>query len=344
MYTCLCTCVARLQKWELVLHGTETLPEVDMMTGVNVVPVAPVSASSAGASASVDVQLNSIDVSEESWKPNPQVNICYTTRRIILHVWFFLQTRIDEMHRLHIQQMSAENASSGCVKSDSSTCLGLCLAVTLFFRLHMFDNKCGVSDALASLYGVRLIRNSSTVLWKYYRASSQSSSLTSSSPPPSSSSPSSSSSSSPLTQNHEEPKSQSTPLRVRGCAYHSVHNTSTLLHYSNCSHCERPFKQLPIDELALAEVTRNTLRVRLRARLHTQLRERVVNEMYVLIASLCLYCTLAARLLILHPVAPSDNPHYQQLATCHNVNVTLLAHHTTTTTIILQSSRLVLQS
>lgn len=96
--------LARLQKWELVLHGTETLPEVDMMTGVNVVPVAPVSASSAGASTSVDVQLNAIDVSEESWKPNPQ-------------------TRIDEMHRLHIQQMSAENASSGCVKSDSSTCL-----------------------------------------------------------------------------------------------------------------------------------------------------------------------------------------------------------------------------
>lgn len=84
-------CVARLQKWELVLHGTETLPEVDMMTGVNVVPVAPVSASSAGASTSVDVQLNAIDVSEESWKPNPQVNIYYTTTRIILHscVWFF---------------------------------------------------------------------------------------------------------------------------------------------------------------------------------------------------------------------------------------------------------------
>lgn len=51
----------------------------------------------------------------------------------------------------NVEKISAENASSGCVKTDSSSCLGLCLAVIFLYRLRFFINDTDVNTVFTWL-------------------------------------------------------------------------------------------------------------------------------------------------------------------------------------------------
>lgn len=89
--------LAHLQKWELVLHGTGTLPEIDKIPQPTSV-----------LDNAVNVEHNSIDDSD-SWK-----------------------TEAKDMLPSDVLKISAENASSGCVKSDSGSCLECMLGKVLY--------------------------------------------------------------------------------------------------------------------------------------------------------------------------------------------------------------------